>query len=182
MSSAKSSPLVNIALLLGSVLFFLLVAEGASRLFYKVRWGQLYAIEANAYSLNLGWTTAPGSYKNFTINNQGFRRSTGTSLERPDSTVRIFLVGGSTAFGTNGLYTQFNPAPLEMDQTIDAHLERMLGTEAPGTNFEVINAAVPEYRLFQEFTLLTWSVLKNPALMSEPLREPLIGNWPYSLT
>ena len=140
-----------------SILCFLLVGlllEGASRLFYYVHWGNhLYGIQHNEYSLRLGWTLSPGTYRYFQINHQGFRRSNDVLLVPPPNTIRIFLVGGSTAFGSNGHYPQVDARPLYDEDTIDSQLQRLLTTRHPDAQFEVINAAVNEYRLFQEMTL-----------------------------
>ena len=136
-----------------SLFVTILFVEGASRLFYYLRWGHLYNIQPSNYSLSLGWELAPGSYSGFHINSQGFRRPADVSLWPAENTIRIFIVGGSTAFGTNGLYPQFEPKPLGSEDTIDYHLETMLRARHKGTHFEVINAAVPEYRVFQEITL-----------------------------
>lgn len=144
----------NLLLVALSIFVTILFAEGASRLFYYLRWdGHLYNIQPSNYSMNLGWELAPGSYAGFHINNQGFRRPADVSLRPAENTVRIFIVGGSTAFGTNGLYPQFQPKPLAYEDTIDYQLETVLKTRHKGTHFEVVNAAVPEYRLFQEITL-----------------------------
>jgi hypothetical protein len=137
-----------------SLFVTILFVEGASRLFYYFRWeGHLYNIQPSNYSMRLGWELAPGSYSGYHINSQGFRRPADVSLRPAENTIRIFIVGGSTAFGTNGLYPQFEPKPLGNEDTIDYHLQRILSARHKGTHFEVINAAVPEYRLFQEITL-----------------------------
>jgi hypothetical protein len=137
-----------------SLFVTILFVEGASRLFYYLRWdGHLYNVQSNNYSLRLGWELAPGSYSGVHINSQGFRRPEDVSLRPAENTIRIFIVGGSTAFGTNGLYPQFEPKPLAYEDTLAYHLQTMLRARHQGTQFEVINAAVPEYRLFQEITL-----------------------------
>jgi hypothetical protein len=131
-----------------------LAFEGASRLFYYLHWGgHLYGLQYNEYSLRLGWKLAPGSYRYFEVNNQGFRRPNDVSLVAQKDTMRIFLVGGSTAFGSNGLYPQVDVRPLYYEDTIDYQLQELLESRHHGLHFEVINAAVSEYRLFQEMTL-----------------------------
>lgn len=77
-------------------------------------------------------------------NGQGFRRDGEVARVKPPKTYRIFLMGGSTAYGLGGLWphVQREFAVLDNSQTIDAHLERMLGAALPGTRFEVINAAI----------------------------------------
>jgi hypothetical protein len=131
-----------------------LALETAARGFLYAYWrGHLYPIQSNEYSLRLGWRLSPGTYRLFQINNQGFRRPTDTPLIPPEHTVRVFLVGGSSAFGTNGLYPQIHAAPLAYEDTIDFQLQTMLEARHPGYRFEVINAAVNEYRLFQEISL-----------------------------
>ncbi|MGH7232657.1 MAG: hypothetical protein ACREJU_15060 [Nitrospiraceae bacterium] len=140
-----------------SIVCFVVVGillEGVSRLYYYVHWGNhLYGIQHNEYSLRLGWSLAPGTYRYFHVNDQGFRRTNNVSLVPSNDTIRIFLVGGSTAFGSNGLYPQVDVKPLYDQDTIDYQLQLLLKTRHPGSRFEVINAAVSEYRLFQEMTL-----------------------------
>jgi hypothetical protein len=130
------------------------VLEGASRLFYFVHWGgHLYGVQHNEYSLRLGWQLAPGTYRFFQINSQRFRRPDDIPLVPAKNTIRILLVGGSTAFGSNGLYRSVEPKPLLYEDTIDYKLQTLLSERHQDLRFEVINAAVPEYRLFQEITL-----------------------------
>ncbi|MDP6435734.1 MAG: hypothetical protein QGG46_00675 [Gammaproteobacteria bacterium] len=155
----KSSTKSNLILVLVSTIMALVLLEGASRLFYYLRWGELYDSQWMRYSMRLGWELQPGSYLRFDINQQGFRRPTDVSLEVPENTVRVFLVGGSTAFGTNGLYPQFDPVPLEYEDTIDYHMQKILQDRYPGLNFEVINAGVSESRLYQEITLFREKLL-----------------------
>ncbi len=74
----------------------------------------------------------------------GFRRSSEVSKTKPANTYRIFLMGGSTAYGTGGLWPhlQRDFAVLKNTETIDAYLERILGEALPGKRIEVINAAI----------------------------------------
>ena len=77
-------------------------------------------------------------------NSVGFRRSGEVSKTKPADTYRIFLMGGSTAYGTGGLWPhlQRDFAVLKNSETIDAYLERILGEALPGKKIEVINAAI----------------------------------------
>jgi hypothetical protein len=84
---------------------------------------------------------------------QGFRRERDVSLEKPSNTVRIFITGGSTAYG----YATNMPEDtdnrwrfLYNNQTIDYYLEQELNQAFPSKHWEVINAAAPAYQLSQE--------------------------------
>jgi lysophospholipase L1-like esterase len=74
----------------------------------------------------------------------GFRRTGEVSKTKPANTYRIFLMGGSTAYGTGGLWPhlQRDFAVIKNTETIDAYLERILGEALPGKRIEVINAAI----------------------------------------
>jgi hypothetical protein len=156
----RSSVGGNVLLALVSLVVFLALAELSARLLYWVRWGRhLYPVQTNAYVFPLGWSLAPGVYRGQTIDSLGFRRRTEVALRPAAGTTRIFLVGGSTAFGTNGLYPQVKAAPIHEEETIDHHLEDLLNHAYPDRHFEVVNAGVPEYRLFQEFSLFREKLL-----------------------
>ena len=77
-------------------------------------------------------------------NSVGFRRTGEVSKTKPAGTYRIFLMGGSTAYGTGGLWPhlQRDFAVIKNTETIDAYLERILGEALPGRKIEVINAAI----------------------------------------
>lgn len=77
-------------------------------------------------------------------NSQGFRRDSVVSKAKPEGTYRIFLMGGSTAYGIGGLWKhlQRDFAVIDNSETIDSHLERTLAAAMPGQRFEVINAAI----------------------------------------
>jgi hypothetical protein len=150
----------NIILAVASVLVFLVLLEAGARGFYWLSWGRrLYPVDARVYSIPLGWRLEPGEYSSLRVNDQGFRRTSDTAVTPAAGTTRVFVVGGSTAFGNNGLYPQVAAAALTEDTTIDRHLEALLHERHPGRRFEVINAGVPEYRLFQEFALFREKLL-----------------------
>lgn len=94
-------------------------------------------------------------------NSQGFRRSEDVSMEKPAGTYRIFLMGGSTAYGTGGLWPHLQKeyAVLDNQETIDAYLERGLSEAMPGTRIEVINAAIPSIWTHHHLIYLNQTIL-----------------------
>ncbi len=99
------------------------------------------------------------------INNQGFRRTSDVSLEKPQNTYRIFLLGGSAAHGISSA----PPYPIKHiypNETIDFYLESLLKKQYPEKTFEVINAAVTGYQTFQHHAYLASELLQyNPDLI-----------------
>jgi len=77
-------------------------------------------------------------------NSVGFRRSSEVTKAKPPGTVRIFLMGGSAAYGLGSLWLhiQRDFALLRNEETIDAYMERRLAGAFPGMKVEVINAAI----------------------------------------
>jgi hypothetical protein len=92
----------------------------------------------------------------------GFRRSVEVSIAKPSGTYRVFLMGGSTAFGTGGLWSHIEPnyPVLNNSQTIDAYLESYLATARPGVRFEVINAAIPSTWTHHSLIYLNQTILR----------------------
>jgi lysophospholipase L1-like esterase len=91
---------------------------------------------------------------------QGFRRAADVAREKPPNGYRIFLMGGSAAYGLSA-GAPFPPVIITNDQTIDAKLERMLQPLFPDRPIEVINAAVTAYwthhhLIYLEETLLDY--------------------------
>ena len=74
----------------------------------------------------------------------GFRRSTDVQLDKPPNGYRIFLMGGSAAYGISAA-PPFPPVIITNEQTIDAKLEQMLRPLYPDRQIEVINAATTGY-------------------------------------
>jgi hypothetical protein len=94
---------------------------------------------------------------------QGFRRDKDVGLEKPPNTVRIFMTGGSTAYGaTTDMpeYTGNRWRLLYDDQTIEYYLEQKLNQAFPSKHWEVINAAAPAYQLSQELALIESVLLR----------------------
>ena len=80
-------------------------------------------------------------YKNGTAaysNSKGYRGPL-VALEKPPGTYRILLLGGST---THGFY-------VNDEETIDAHLRRILSERYSGIQFEVVNLAYDGYDSYQ---------------------------------
>ena len=73
------------------------------------------------------------------INSHGFRGPE-FEAEKPEGTYRIFVVGGSSAFGTG----------TADDATIPAHLERMYRDAGLPFRVEVINAGIPVAQSYAE--------------------------------
>jgi hypothetical protein len=98
-----------------------------------------------------------GTYR-MTINRQGFRRRTEVERKKPDGVYRIFLMGGSAAHGVSSA-PPFPVRHLADTETIDAVLERLLNANNDTLRFEVINAAVTGYQLFQHTAYLQSELL-----------------------
>jgi hypothetical protein len=97
----------------------------------------------------------PGySANNVQLNDAGFRRDRDVSPEKPPGTVRMFLLGGSVAYGGETLYPEIDDRwRINNHQTIDYDLEQRLNAAFPANRWEVINAAVKGYFLNQDLTL-----------------------------
>lgn len=95
-------------------------------------------------------------------NSQGFRRSEDVSRSKPEGTIRIFLMGGSTAYGLGGLWPHIDPnyPVLDNRNTIDAYLERDLNAAyGDQARFEVINAAITSTWTHHELIYLNQTIL-----------------------
>ena len=74
---------------------------------------------------------------------EGFRRDRSVPLDKPPNTVRIFLLGGSVAYGGETLFPEIDDHwRISNQETIDSYLERRLNSTFPEKHWEVINAAV----------------------------------------
>ena len=96
-------------------------------------------------------------------NSKGFRRSAEVSLAKPSGTYRIFLMGGSTAYGMGGLWPHIDDRypVLKNSETIDAYLEQALSSALPGRKVEVINAAITSTWTHHNLIYLNQTILKH---------------------
>lgn len=80
------------------------------------------------------------------VDENGFISAEPLSLAKPEQTVRIFLMGGSAAFGAdqNGFYRDIYEYPwgvYSFPDSISGQLQSYLAERRPGTRFEVVTAA-----------------------------------------
>lgn len=135
--------LFSIILLVG----VLAVLEGLASVYLRVSRGydgkHLYQYVFDPYK-NLLPTPNFVDTRGVRHNAQGFRRSVDVPREKPAGTYRVFLMGGSTAYGLGGLWPHIqNDYPvLDNSETIDAYLESILQAALPDRHVEVINAAI----------------------------------------
>jgi hypothetical protein len=95
-------------------------------------------------------------------NSQGFRRSTETSRAKPPGVYRVFIMGGSTAYGLQSMsrYGQQKYGVIRNDQTIDHYLERYLSERLGSDRIEVINAAITSHYSHHHLIYLNQTILK----------------------
>ena len=95
-------------------------------------------------------------------NAQGFRRDGLVSLQKPAGTYRIFVMGGSTAYGTGGLWPHLQKdfAVIPNGKTIDSYLEKLLNDSLPGMHVEVVNAAITSDWTHHHLIYLNQTILK----------------------
>ena len=80
------------------------------------------------------------------VDENGFISARPLSLEKPQETIRIFLMGGSAAFGASqtGTYSDLYEYPFgtyTFPDSISGQLQAYLDERRPGTRFEVVTAA-----------------------------------------
>jgi hypothetical protein len=95
-------------------------------------------------------------------NVQGFRRATYVTERKPAGTIRVFVMGGSTAYGLGGLWPhiQRDFEVIKNSETIDAYLERDLQRAFPNNKVEVINAAITSTWTHHSFIYINQTILK----------------------
>lgn len=150
-----------------SLMVFLPVAllcgiEAAVRLVLWKRYGATGPTTTSLRDRYVAWRNNP-AFRRVDIrhNPQGFRRSTVTPRRKPPGTVRIFLLGGSTAYGSSTGFANIDREHVRLynHETIDAWLEKKLNASFPERRWEVINAAVSGYRLHQQLALIESVIL-----------------------
>jgi hypothetical protein len=141
------------------------MAEVAARLYLRqfkgYTGGKLLQYEFDPYK-NITPTPGYVDSRGVTHNAQGFRRTSDVAREKPPGTYRIFLMGGSTAYGLGGVWPHIQKKyeVLKNSETIDAYLEKQLSSRFPGTRFEVINAAIPSIWTHHHLIYLNQKILK----------------------
>jgi lysophospholipase L1-like esterase len=96
----------------------------------------------------VGHMAAPFSGDDLHINVLGFRDERQSYVTKPEGTVRIFITGGSTAWGS-GASSQKNTIAYVLEQILNERVGR-----ATGYHYEVINAAFPAWTTTQEKLLI----------------------------
>jgi hypothetical protein len=92
----------------------------------------------------VGTAPTPGVHPGSRINSMQFRFDREIELPKPSGTYRIFITGGSTAFGTGAF---------DQDRTIGGYLSSILEKELSpqtGRTYEVVTAANPAWASTQE--------------------------------
>ncbi|MGQ0665970.1 MAG: hypothetical protein ACT4O4_02960 [Nitrospiraceae bacterium] len=106
----------------------------------------------------------PGYYneKGIRHNAQGFRRDSDVLKEKDSNTYRIFVMGGSTAYGLGSLskYGQEKYSVIRNDQTIDYYLEQYLRSRVLHKSVEVINAAITSHYSHHHLIYINQTILK----------------------
>jgi hypothetical protein len=96
----------------------------------------------------VGAIARPGRFANAAINRYGFRDRRDSYLPKPPEVFRVFVTGGSTAFGSGA----------ESDEaTIAGQLEALLNRDrarAAGRRYEVVTAAIPAWSTTHERILI----------------------------
>jgi len=148
----RSFALRALATILGLVLAILLteaIARGSAQL--GIEAGRRIASRDPLKVLyepfgDFGYRASPGKIERYyngtfaVFNSMGYRGPL-VSIEKPPGTYRIVLLGGSTTFGYG----------VNDDETIDAHMRRLLSNRFRGGCFEVVNLALGGYDSYQDY-------------------------------
>ena len=109
-------------------------------------------------------TPAPNYHntKGIHHNAQGFREDVDTPREKGANTYRIFIMGGSTAYGLQSMsrYGQEKYSVLRNSETIDTYLEEYLRGKVGDRKVEVIKAAITSQYSHHHLIYINQTVLK----------------------
>jgi len=155
----KAIGYVVMALLCCATLEF--AAYGYLRLFEGYDGTHLMNYEFDDYK-NIRLTPHFQNTKGIYHNGQGFRRSQETPMQKEDGVYRVFIMGGSTAYGLGSLsrYGQEKYSLIRNDETIDHYLEEFLAGKTPYKRVEVINAAITSQMSHHHLIYLNQTILK----------------------
>lgn len=158
------SPVKKFLFMLLPFLFFCFTCELFSYLYLSYRFrrfgfdlkvqGNSTMVE-NAYQV---WEH-PANYTTWSgrthFDNYAFRRFNDVSIKKPKGVTRIFIMGGSTAFGSQAapgsiFLKMSGQNEYASDKTISAWMEKILNDKYKNKKFEVINAATNWSKLHQQ--------------------------------
>ena len=139
--------------IIGILILLVAAGEGISQaLIYKwagtpYRTLSLYRFSPYGLARNNPDTTSPG----FQINPNGFRNVGTYSRQKPENTLRVLMLGGSTLYSVSGETVPEGEGRVDSSSTIAQYLEQILEADpALGSlDVEVINAAVNFNRIVE---------------------------------
>lgn len=132
--------------------------EGVEKCYYQphVDFNQVAWVGRDMPAPFVGYAPAPGPIPGGQINSDHFRYSRELAIPKPPGTCRIFVVGGSTAFGAGAGSNE---------TTVAGFLERELNAsgQPDGRQFEVVTAAACAWASAQERIVIeNWLVDFQP--------------------
>jgi hypothetical protein len=138
-----------------------LAAYGYLRVFEGYDGKHLMNYEFDDYK-NIRLTPYYQNTKGVYHNGQGFRRNQETSKAKEEGVFRVFIMGGSTAYGLGSLakYGQVKYSVIRNDETIDHYLEQYLEGKTAYKRVEVINAAITSQMSHHHLIYLNQTILK----------------------
>jgi lysophospholipase L1-like esterase len=158
----KTTLLVTVLVLLGLIelgCYLLIVFKGHRDLRFQYPYNRIlsgYTVFQNVpgHSFRTSAIKSDPAEPDPVLDEHGFLHDTPITREKPPGTFRIFLMGGSTAFGAgqNIRYHTVHPYPdglYAYPSSIAGRLQSYLQTHNPATHYEVINAAGFERRIHQ---------------------------------
>jgi lysophospholipase L1-like esterase len=158
----KTTLLVTVLVLLGLVelgCYLLIVIKGHRDLRFAYPYNRIlsgYTVFQNVpgHSFRTSAIKSDRSEPDPVLDEHGFLHDTPVTREKPPGTFRIFLMGGSTAFGAgqNVRYHAVHRYPdglYAYPSSIAGQLQSYLQAHNPSTHYEVINAAGFERRIHQ---------------------------------
>lgn len=127
---------------------------------YKADWKEQYFKDINGYLAATGgkqvyepytlWKNPDFTSQTFNIVG-GYRRTSNPPTNSTDSTIKVFLFGGSTMFSIE----------VPDEYTIPSYVSRKLHTAFPNKRFEVTNWGIPGFVSDQEVVLLSRLLAEN---------------------
>ncbi|HEV3299480.1 MAG TPA: hypothetical protein VG055_07555 [Planctomycetaceae bacterium] len=158
----KTTLLVTVLVLLGLIelgCYLLIVFKGHQDVRFQYPYNRIlsgYTVFQNVpgHSFRTSAIKSDPAEPDPVLDEHGFLHDTPITREKPPGTFRIFLMGGSTAFGAgqNIRYHTVHPYPdglYAYPSSIAGRLQSYLQTHNPATHYEVINAAGFERRIHQ---------------------------------